>query len=436
MTRNILKLIKKRENLKKDFLQLTLETFEKRYKLSDYDGSITDQITCLLRPPINSTQLPQTPNQHNTTSNFTNNTHLLNQMENNVKNRQSLSQNNNHYNSSNKTQVEKNLSSIDKTIVSLINSNKLKTLGSPPHSSLKKLGGSLAENDFLVDSIYNGVDKTKLGNANDNKVRRNKKEKRVRNEDSSSSTTSTISSLISHGLNKHGQLDQLTSKRLIGDLIDLSNKSKQMQGQMKSHGKPLAGGQNSGQGIHKASVSPLGNRLILAQQQQQQVNKLELLRRSYKNLNLADLEQLQLNRLANAQRRRRNTTATTATTATAGSEATTKLPSVDNNKKLNTSEATAALLLGNGTNRSADLAAADLLASPPGGGGPASCQKSDDLMQIFNELRDYEEELRVNQIENLDSMLSETKSRVSTSSDKDGYWYFKRKEGCKYLPVS
>ena len=58
------------------------------------------------------------------------------------------------------------------------------------------------------------------------------------------------------------------------------------------------------------------------------------------------------------------------------------------------------------------------------------------LLNIFNELKDYEEELRANQIDNLDSILSETKSRLSTSSDKDGYWYFKRKEGCKYLPVS
>jgi len=56
------------------------------------------------------------------------------------------------------------------------------------------------------------------------------------------------------------------------------------------------------------------------------------------------------------------------------------------------------------------------------------------FLSIFSELKNYEEELRANKIENLDSILSETKNRFSTSSDKDGYWYFKRKEGCKYLP--
>jgi hypothetical protein len=53
---------------------------------------------------------------------------------------------------------------------------------------------------------------------------------------------------------------------------------------------------------------------------------------------------------------------------------------------------------------------------------------------IFNEFKEYEEELRQNQIENLDSILNEAKNRLSTTSDKDGYWCFKRKEGCKYLP--
>ncbi|RNA23057.1 enhancer of polycomb -like protein [Brachionus plicatilis] len=48
---------------------------------------------------------------------------------------------------------------------------------------------------------------------------------------------------------------------------------------------------------------------------------------------------------------------------------------------------------------------------------------------------EYNEELRQNNIENLDSALTEAKSLFSTSVEKDGYWSFKRKEGCKYLAV-
>ena len=73
-------------------------------------------------------------------------------------------------------------------------------------------------------------------------------------------------------------------------------------------------------------------------------------------------------------------------------------------------------------------------ASPSVVGGASG--RSDELVQVFNELRDYEEELRANQIDNLEAVLSEARSRLTTNSDRDGYWYFKRKEGCKYLPVS
>jgi hypothetical protein len=58
---------------------------------------------------------------------------------------------------------------------------------------------------------------------------------------------------------------------------------------------------------------------------------------------------------------------------------------------------------------------------------------------LLNELKEYTqyaEELRRNDIENLDSMLAETKNRLSTSVDTDGHWCFKRKDGCKYLAVS
>lgn len=52
------------------------------------------------------------------------------------------------------------------------------------------------------------------------------------------------------------------------------------------------------------------------------------------------------------------------------------------------------------------------------------------------ECNEYDEELRLNEINNLDALLTETQNKLSTSVDKDGYWCFKRKEGCKYLAVS
>ena len=48
---------------------------------------------------------------------------------------------------------------------------------------------------------------------------------------------------------------------------------------------------------------------------------------------------------------------------------------------------------------------------------------------------EYNEELRLNNIENLDSAVTEAKSLFSTNVETDGYWSFKRKEGCKYLAV-
>ena len=58
------------------------------------------------------------------------------------------------------------------------------------------------------------------------------------------------------------------------------------------------------------------------------------------------------------------------------------------------------------------------------------------LLKELNEYQQYTEELRLNNIENLDSVLSETKNRLSTSVEMDGNWSFKRKDGCKYLAVS
>jgi hypothetical protein len=51
----------------------------------------------------------------------------------------------------------------------------------------------------------------------------------------------------------------------------------------------------------------------------------------------------------------------------------------------------------------------------------------------LNECNTYDAELKLNNVENLEAILSDTKSGLSTSAEKDGYWCFRRKEGCKYL---
>ena len=65
VSRQILKLIKKRENLKKELLKFTLETFEKRYRASDYDGTICESIKQTLYPIPNNQLNTNTCNQHN-----------------------------------------------------------------------------------------------------------------------------------------------------------------------------------------------------------------------------------------------------------------------------------------------------------------------------------------------------------------------------------
>jgi hypothetical protein len=62
------------------------------------------------------------------------------------------------------------------------------------------------------------------------------------------------------------------------------------------------------------------------------------------------------------------------------------------------------------------------------------CNKFNIDVNDLNLCSNYEEQLKMNDInENLDVILSETFNKLSTSSEKDGYWCFKRKEGCKYL---
>ncbi len=138
-----MKLIKKRENFKKEFLKLTLETFEKRYKLNDFDGSLTDSIACSLKPLLLN-------NTSQTTASIINSQQQPNTLNNLLNN----SNKHGHNYNSQTNDINKNLSSIDKTIVNLINSNKLRTLGSPPHSSLKKVSILFSFHNYFYYYYY------------------------------------------------------------------------------------------------------------------------------------------------------------------------------------------------------------------------------------------------------------------------------------------
>jgi len=285
----ILKLIKKRENFKKEFLQLTLETFEKRYKSNDYDGALTDSIVCLLKPST-STSAASSLNANasanhsqsqtvssllganGSSNNFTNNTNLINVHHNHTYYQNSagnggpnkLSQNNHqhlHHHHLNHNS-EKNLSSIDKTIVNLINSNKLKTLGSPPHSSLKKV--PQLENDFLVESIYNPS--SVHADPGQKQPRRPKKDKNSLQQQhlnsctpSSQNTISNLISLNNTNNSKHG-LELASNKKLLGDLIDLSNKQGNKQGQLANNKLNKTAATGSFKPSLQSTVSPLTNR--------------------------------------------------------------------------------------------------------------------------------------------------------------------------------
>ena len=100
---NLLKSVRKRETHKKDLLRLTLESFEKRFKLSDYDGSATQSILFALRKELMAQQQP------------------LRQQQQQQLQQQSL---------------------LDKKIARMIQTNDLKGLASPPSGSFKGMANA------------------------------------------------------------------------------------------------------------------------------------------------------------------------------------------------------------------------------------------------------------------------------------------------------
>lgn len=118
----ILKLIKQRENLKKELLKNTLETFEKRYKANDYDGHLTESIKAALRPASSAAASTSGANYGSAFSALANssNSQLLTNFQNRI----------NNINKNNAGSVSGVASSIERTIASLIGS-KSKPFSSP-----------------------------------------------------------------------------------------------------------------------------------------------------------------------------------------------------------------------------------------------------------------------------------------------------------------
>lgn len=248
------------------------------------------------------------------------------------------------------------------------------------------------DKDYLTDYVHDA----KHQKLND-KARRQKKEKRIRDE----SSANTISNLISLKEQKTLLASDPTKSALAHNLQKTKLTVNNLQS-LKNQSLPLTNRSN---------------------------NKLDLLKKSHNKLNTLELDQLALRRLANQNRRLNinqrqsgiNKHDLTDSQLLLGQNENLNSPNStqidgNNNKKLQST-----------ANHSQDLAAALIQKDH-------TRAQSTGLLSIFSELKSYEDELRANKIDNLDSILSETKNRFSTSSDKDGYWYFKRKEGCKYLP--
>lgn len=298
----ILKVIKQRESLKKELLKLTLETFEKRFKLNDFDGHVTESIKSSIRPA--SSIMPSSSNYYaNALTALANssNPQLLANFQNRI--------NNINKNNSGSSGVA---SSIERTIATIIGSNKFKggLVGSAPSTNFKR-HMNYEDNQITVST---------------NKKRT--KEQRAR--------TGSVSS------------------NSVNSLLTSSN-------HLKKSSPPQAG---AAMGSAFKKPPPLT------------VNQL------------------------------------TSCSPPASSLST-----------------KSRLIRRLASNRSVD--SSSLVTAP------ADLQRNSEKSSAANyyliECNEYDEELRLHDINNLDAMLSETQNKLSTSVEKDGYWCFKRKEGCRYL---
>jgi hypothetical protein len=362
----ILKLIKKRENLKKEFLKLTLETFEKRFQSADYDGSLTESIKCSLKPqfPTSSHQqqlLLPTPQAHAIKSN----------------------------------------SSIDKTIANLINSNKFKTISETNDRFFSDYDNSLKDKKRLKKdkqqsllsntTNLNNLEKLKSQNLLLKQHQLHQAAQRQQftnqlNNNTSKNQKLTVNNLThnnqqqNHHNNHHNNEYSQQQRRIARNRLNHHHHQQQ-----KHHH----------QNINRPLQYPASNPLIRNTTFKNQVDFNEIYD-SENNYNESIMvptmkkhqQQQQHHHIQNENNSINSNVNNTRTS----------LDILELNKRLLTLN-----------NFNIDL---------------------NDL----NECNTYDAELKLNNIENLEAILNDTKNNFGTNNEKDGYWCFKRKEGCKYLP--
>ncbi len=278
---------------------MTLEIFEKRYKCNDYDGTLVESIKL---------QTSSSSQHHNHPSQQSHNMQrpLLN---------------------------DKNHSIIDKQIANLIHSNELKTLGSPPHSSLKRVSPlDTDKKAFLISKLSTKTQYTNEHNRQKLEKKRLKKQ---------------------HMQQQQFKLDQ--AKKLLNLSANSTGSSATMS--------PLA--------ALNTSVQP---RVL---QTKLKTNKLN------KSFNSSSQIKYTKDYLAESTNlNMKNQVMTTApSTCSSVSYQSSLVSSTD---------------------------------------APSVSNKTDIVDEVIN----YEQ------------IVNEALNSLSTNIEKDGYWCFKRKEGCKYLPQS
>ncbi len=320
--RHLLKLIRKREDFKKELLKLTLEIFEKRYKCSDYDGALIESLK----------------QQHQTSGSTTHSHHQHTQQQQQQQQvptiqRPLLNPNKNH-------------SIIDKQIANLIHSNELKTLGSPPHSLLKRVSPLDADKKtFLMNKLANKTQCT----------------------------------------NEHNR-QKLEKKRLKKQQLQ------QQQFKLDQAKKMLNLSANSTTGS-STTTSPLINTTTTTSGMQQHPFG------SQKKLKSNKLNRSSHGTISNQSRFNNNKdylAEKTNLTMKSQQNGTTTAPSTCSSVSYQSS----------------------LVSSTD---GPPCVTKTE-----------MTDEVAIN----YEQVIKEALNSLSTNSDNDGYWCFKRKEGCKYLPQS
>jgi hypothetical protein len=282
-----------------------------------------------------------------------------------------------------------NHSSIDKTIANLINANKLKTLVPPPHGPFKRLSNGDSGDGFL-------------GVSENNKASFDKKRLKKDKHSLLSNTTNTNTLLP----NKQSNIDQRFNKNQLGgnlllkqphissknnpkltvnNLTSLKLNESLSSSQQKSAHSSSRHRLNQQQSYH---THPF-NTILSARDDYNEIYDSE---NNYETSSIVVDSKISTMKKSTENNNNTNINSNSTTKTTSG-----HFDLIELNKRLLTLN-----------NFNIDL---------------------NDL----NECNTYDQELKLNNVENLEAILNDTKSGLGTNIEKDGDWCFRRKEGCKYL---